>query len=679
MTDLSTLSDSDLEALSKGDMSKVSDDGLAHLSKGPDIVARAANGIGSVLKFAGDTYDRFGPAPMRAALYNIGDSPLSAFIGQFGRDPRKAPTPTDLAQKMGFSNDKPIVDPKMAALLPPNPSPFSEDITPSDFAQGLSQVTPAQLAGVPIGIAADPFLLAGGVANAGKGVLRGIENGALLAKDTAGLVTKTSAKIADAAMGGSHLEGAVDTASKAANYVGGSVKNSYNAAVEHIFSPKQAPDFSELSGIATKNGIDPALLPESVEFGRGSFLDTAGRARREGPLGEQFKENFHNGLRQVQGALDKKISEVGNGTPMNALEAGAALRKGYNEGLAKFFDGIDMTHDEVLKYAPGLHVDRDSMESINSTVNGIEKFAKGRLERGITSEQRAQAQELMNAVSAIRSGNGSYKQTTEALRDIGQVAFGNIPGKQIPADTENLRKLYFALDDGLIQTVRKHVNPAFADELQANNQSMSAMFKNKEQVSSILSDPHIAPETAFQRTVMSGDSDQIQALRKILSPEAFDQQRAAFVNNLIKREADGTFNLQTLYSAMRNKEAQLRVLFEDKPQALLEMGELLKLGDRFGKAVLSTSGTGASNVFHHLSSSIKEGAMSDTLINSLKDRARNGAQAGAVAPLVPLNGAGYSPLSAAAKAAQVITGPAEGPSRVPSDDAVQRRLNNSRR
>ena len=57
--DLSKLSDSDLEAVSKGDMSKVSDEGLQHLSgapapqAAPSDLSEAVEGKKEMAKYAG--------------------------------------------------------------------------------------------------------------------------------------------------------------------------------------------------------------------------------------------------------------------------------------------------------------------------------------------------------------------------------------------------------------------------------------------------------------------------------------------------------------------------------------------------------------------------------------------------------------------------------------------------
>lgn len=619
--------------------------------------------IGKGLEWVGEKYDRYVTAPTRAAIMeemNQGfqGKPISAFARQFGEDPSKAPSGTQIAEKMGISNDPRLLSsletggsPEeamfQAAFEGAKGKPIEGEMTMPSGPLDPSQLTPANAAGAGISAFADPLLVApvGKIAKGGAKLIgKGISGTTELAGKALDTVAGTTDLITGTEAAGKAYRGAGRMIDSAAN-----VGEAANLALKKVFSPKIAEDFGELAKIAEKNGIDPALLPESVEFGPGSFIERAARARREGPIGEKYLEQFNQAYDQVQGALEKRIGQIsGTAAPVSAPEAGLVLRKGFDEAIKDFWNSIELTHDSVVsKYAPGLYVDRGELQKVNSVINGIEKFAKGRLQRGITAEARSQAQELLNAVEAFRAGNGSYKQTVEALRDIGEAAFGttNYPGK-IPSDTKKLRDLYFSIDEALINTVEKHVSPEMAAELKANNQAISRLFEQQNQVGYVLADKALAPEAAFKKLIMNGDTDQLATLQKMLTPETMQKMKGAFIESLIKREPDGSFSLKTLFNAMRNKQTQMSMLFS--PKEITEIGELLRLGERLGNPVMSTSGTGASNVFHHILDSLKSGVANDTMIENLKAKAR------ATPALPPPPESSRAPLWYLAKGAQAI-------------------------
>lgn len=102
--DLSNLSDQDVEAISKGDLSKVSDAGLQHIASGgnPSLGKRALDLAVSV----GKKVDSYTGAPVRSAIsaYQNDKSPLQAYMDQFGKDTENVPTGKQIAQKAGISD-----------------------------------------------------------------------------------------------------------------------------------------------------------------------------------------------------------------------------------------------------------------------------------------------------------------------------------------------------------------------------------------------------------------------------------------------------------------------------------------------------------------------------------------------------------------------------------------------
>lgn len=368
---------------------------------------------------------------------------------------------------------------------------------------------------------------------------------------------------------------------------------SAKSRLKSYWSPDVDSKFHEFVEIAKKNGIDPSTLPESIKFGPDSSASRASRAIAEGRFGEETLKRFHRGIEQVQNAFNRKIEKYSGGLPVDEVTAGKVLRDSYDEGVSRFFDKMDITHNTIMDMAPGLQMTPSAMEKINSSLAGIEKFAKGRLIRGVTDTQRGQAKQLLSAAEAIRSSNGSYKQTVEALRDIGEAAFQSKNSlADTPVDVQKMRKIYNDLNLGLIDTVKSTLGKDIASSLVANNKSMSEFFSDNSLVSRLMGDKAIAPEKAFRSLILNGDSERINVLKRILPPEKWNYFKGAVLENIIKRDPEGGFAFKQLHNTLRNKSSALEAIFE--PTEFIENADLVRLGDRFGSPVLSSSGTGAS-------------------------------------------------------------------------------------
>ena len=455
---------------------------------------------------------------------------------------------------------------------------------------------------------------------AGGGLAKGVEKGFQAAK---GLPAKLIQKQTPAGTG-SLESGAMQIADQDPNAfkeVATSIKN----RVKSYFNPEVDPKFDEFVDIAKRNGIDPNILPESVKFGPDSSASRAARNLAEGRFGEETLKRFNESLGQVREAYNKKILNYSKGLPVDEVSAGKILRDSYDEGVSKFFDQMDFTHNTIIDQAPGLTLTPQSLQKIESSLNGVEKFAKGRMSRGVTETQRKQGQQLLNAVDAIRARNGSYKQTVEALRDIGEAAFQSKNSlADVPVDVKKMRKIYNDLNDGLIDTVRSNLGSDIADSLVANNKAMSEFFGDQSLISRVMGDKSIAPEQAFQSLILRGDSQELQALKKILPKEKWDYLKGAALENLAKRDPEGDFTFKQLFSSMRSKKNSLASIFE--PEELADHLGIVRLGDRYGSPVLSSSGTGASLSFNDLTKAVTNPTVDAFAIRNANKAASKAAQ-----------------------------------------------------
>lgn len=594
------------------------------ISEEPSAIAKLGRGALDAAVKVGQFVDSYTGAPTRAAIGSIqdGGSPLSAFTKQFGEDPTKAPTGKEIALKAGVSDD-PLAkftggDVARAAGAIPGPLgalvKMGTALLPNQALKAEFQPSAADVSGLGIDLAADPTNILP-LSGAARGVLKAApiaaRGGSVLAKGAGQLAAQGIRKLP---AGNSVVKG-LQVAAEAPAAVKG--------ALEHVFKPTQATDFPQLAAVAQKHGIDPSLIPESVEFGENSFISRASRGLREGPLGQPDLERFEEFRSAVQQATDSQLAKIGGGAPLSPVQAGATIRQGYDDAVERLFGDVDFTYNEVIRQAPGIRLTKDAAERLNSKLAGLEKWANGQLQRGITNTEKGQAQQVLNAVAAVRAGNGSLKQTYEAMSQIGRHAFkkGANALNDTPVDVKKFQDLYFTLRDEFINSTASQMGDDVANALIDSNQQITMFNANKKYVADLIGKDTLADERLFNSLIVNGDSKRIAALKEILSPEQLQQLKGAMLENLIKRDPDGAFNFATLHSAMRNKKNVLMALFS--PEELVEFGELVKLGERAGPSVLSSSGTGASNQFRDLLKGVGDNTLTRSVVSGIKESARS--------------------------------------------------------
>lgn len=529
---------------------------------------------------------------------------------------------------------------------------LAEDTNPKSYIAGEFGGSLATAA-APIGSAAT--LVKAGLTGAGMGAAAGL--GASEAKDAAGMakdtfksgiiggVTGSAGKLAAEKI--PVFKGFLNTKADEASEAGlkaievpapppskSVVKNvavSTGKRVKSYFNPKLSKDWEDFKRIAKKNNIDLNLLPESVKFGKDSSASRAARNLAEGRFGEETLRKFRDGFDQVINAFDNKIAGYSK-DPLDEITAGNKLRQGFDEGVSNFFDQMDITHNSIMEMAPGMQLTEKSLNSIQSTLNGIQKYAIGRVKRGITMTDQTQGEQLLRAVKQFQEVNGSYKQMVEALRDIGKAAYSTTyPHGDIPVDVKQMRKLYNELNDSLLDTVETHLGKDIKNQLVSNNKAMSEFFGDKSLVGGVLGDRNIAPEKAFRTLVMNGDSLRINALKKILPPEYLQYLKGAALENLTKRNTEKGFTFTQLHNALSRKKSGLSTLFE--PDELNEVYDIVRLGDAFGEPFLSRSGTGASLSYKDLWE-IPSNIFVDTLPVALANRVEGKAAQQVAAPVM---------------------------------------------
>ena len=555
--------------------------------KGPGFLQSIGQGALEAVGEVGKFVDTYSGAPTRAALGQLVtgqgvSNAASAFGEQFGEDPSKAPTGKDVYLNAGLPEFSIIDDP-------------TKEIDDSLRAQGFSVpveesagITGSGALGFVVDVLADPtnYIPVGAVA---KGIGKGISKGAkAVGRGTLAAVETTK--------GGRVVLSVADDTAKALDNVLTSIKKSFN--------PSQADDFADISNLAKKHGIDPSILPETVEFGPSSTIAKKAKYIAEGPAGEATQLRFRKAQNEVARALDDKIKTMGGGSVLSDAEAGNLLTESYNNAIKNFFDQDFTTNAKIIGDNPGLMLSENASKSFQSKLNGIEKFAKGRTTRGFGA-QNAQAKQLLKDIDALRNsitkdGGISYKQASEALSNLGEEAFKKIPEgiERIPVDRKKLQEMYFSLRESMSNTVADKVSPEIATELANSNAIISDFLTEKGAINKLFS-KNVAPEKIAKSLIDNTDTKRIQAIQNIFSmsgdTEALKQFKGFVADKLIKKGKNGN----PLYTTTINNLGKNRDIIEAvfSPSEISDLGDILKIGDRVGDFVLNPSGTNVASRF----------------------------------------------------------------------------------
>lgn len=600
----------------------------------------------SLITQAGEAYDRFsGSASLRRGIGEYQDSgslmnAANAFIDQFSRPADQAPTGKEIALKAGLNDEHATVK-RNPMQVADEARAFNRPVAGEQKAYSQSDV-----AGLGVDIVADPLSL--------------IPFGVLYKSGAKGAraALKGSAKAADIATGTKFIRAgeAVGDAAKAAAESTKSAK----IQLSKLFKPDIAPDFKNLKAIAEKNGIATDWLPEAVEFGENSVISRHARNTAEGPLGGDSLQKFEKFTQDVSNAAENNIAKIGGGYVPGKQEAGRLIREGFDEGVDRFFQGMGETYGNALKLAPDLKLDPKSSKILSSNLNELEMWAKGRIGRSadaekvlnnplakkgdvtkatnemlnvmdstheaITNTQKAQAQEVLQAVKVVRNAvqrsGGSLQQVYSAMREIGDIAFKSKNSlAEVPSDVRKFQDLYFKLQKGATESIRSGLGDDFAKALEANNSEMSKFFTHRGRLTNVIGNKNLADEKVFESLIMRGDSQRIDDLKSIISQENFNKLKASYLDNMVVRDADGVINFNSTRKKLNLQKDKLKNIYS--ADELESLDEVLKLGDRAGKPVLSSSGTGASNMFKDLVGTMQSKIGGDVLIENLKKGARS--------------------------------------------------------
>lgn len=393
--------------------------------------------------------------------------------------------------------------------------------------------------------------------------------------------------------------------------------------MKKYFSPSVASDAKAFQATAAKHNLP--LLEEHL-YGPASDITIGTKHLREKPFAQELRIKFNEALGQVNNAIDSTIAKVSPGKQLNsAQEAGDYISDSMRKAGKEFFDSLDVTYKTIVKNAPGLELSEKSQRSIYSSLNGIQKMAKGIQQRGL-GERKKEAGILLDAVDSLRQGNGSLKQTVEALKNIGDEAFRKAAHgtEKVSLYQKELQGLYFDVQKQIINSVRTEYGEDAAKQLLKNNALVHQFLGDKNILKKLVGGEDIAGEKVFNALVKSGDSKMATTLRAFLPKENVQAIKSAALNGLVKRNADGHILYRATINNIEKKKDFLASLFE--PQELQEVGDLLHYGARAGDGMLNTSKTNVSKEYSGVLNAIGQTALNTVKGKSYIEMAKRSAQ-----------------------------------------------------
>ncbi len=596
-------------------------DDLSLLDK---IGSTAANIVLPPLAFVGRQLDRVTTAPIRAGLGQVQQNRIDrggraeglskftdpneykdvgTFLGtaikNFGADPDKSPTAGKIAEGYGVPS---------TALSDVAPSLYNETGKGIQLKKGgFFDPTASGTVGA-IGELAVPI--------PGMSELKMLGNTAKPIAKMAGEGVEGLARGADLLTGTKAATGSIN-ATKSLIKTTGDAFESARQGITSAFNPKQADDFTHSVKTALENGIDPKLLPEAVEFGKNHMATRTARVQAEGLAGQELLDKHAEGLDQVRKAIHRDIEKIGGSAPVTVQDAGSVLREGFNEGVDRAFDAINTTHKDIIAQVPDLMMDPQQLQKITPKLQDLEAWAKAKSENGLTKTAKEQGNQILNAIDVFKRKGQTYAGSYEALQDIGDVAFKSKNTlADITPDISRFRKLYGDISQAMIGTVENSFGIEKAASLVESNKAMHKIFGDKSLLGKI-GQEGTSDEAIFKSIIDHGDTKRITALKDYLSPEQLNTLKGTFLNEMLKGD---DFTFKRLKNSMENKKTVASVLFE--PTELDNLKNLVNLGDKFGNAVMSTSGTGASNAIREGVKEIGNNILDNTVLGPIKEKAR---------------------------------------------------------
>jgi len=300
-----------------------------------------------------------------------------------------------------------------------------------------------------------------------------------------------------------------------------------------------AADFPKLLEIQKKFDIrgEPTL---ELEFGIDTSLGRAGQRRRlANEMGEADK--FKQLAQQTEDAIERQITTIGGALePLSPTEAGEAIMDAFNNAKNQVFERASVTFSSMDEF-PELAISGAARDKLLKALKPFEKEAAKDIALDLSDTLTKEAKDLLKKIAATKEVTGSFEDTVYVWRKIGQEAFAKPrPGVQIqPTNQKALQKLYFEINDALLDTVRTDVpgGEQIAAEIVENNAILSKFFKQGAKLEKAIGNKE-SGEQVF-KAIALGNTAVAREARELLgevSPDTIDIIKGALVKSFKKEK-----------------------------------------------------------------------------------------------------------------------------------------------
>ena len=606
--------------------------------------------------------ERLVSAPLRAAALPIAAEGLAgitkapeAFKEQFGAAPEEAPSMREVMQVAGVPDTEiplPEVEPaglgiERASLeeftgLPeemrtPAKAPTSEILATG--AEQLLDPTAALMIGAGRAVKGAKFLTspiaagAKGVAGAAGGLAaEGVKSGARGVGEIAGMAYKdipTGMRAGRMAERG--VEGIVEQV------------KSLPETVQKTFQNLKAevrPQYIEQVNLAARTGIPDELITNNATliYGPDAFITKGEKTRAQFGVSSEKNgaKSFDRLGQEINSALGRQVDKVVDRKVVdNQQFSGTALKKAYDRAVSDLFEDNKIRYSSLLENLPegskGVLSDRVRVnlqvklqEMIAAEQDALELATQGKAKRVHRDNLRT-----LDAVSSnLAKSEGQIDRVVKQLQQIGREAYsdkykGVVPNVVETTETKKLLKdLYGELQFAITSTVNE-LDPRLASELVKSNEAQTSFLNKARQFADILGNKDIAPESAYQRIILGGDSDMLKAANELLGyTDEFQQVKGQALLDFLKRDAKDDVSFIPSAKRLNDRRGKMiqQILFE--PGELDDFRGLVTLGVDSGVKNINTSSTGVVNfikaAFSNPLEAVESLATGEQFINVLK-------------------------------------------------------------
>ena len=549
--------------------------------------------IGSAIDYLDAPMREAAMAPARIAQGDIWQA-VSEPIAQFSQPGSEAPSWKQVSEAYGIPEKK-LVSPIVQGQ-PLYGSAYEQ--APPSWEEDKVEVRPSQQAGVLLESALG-----------GKGLSASLK----AAKALGGVALKAGLKVADVAAGSTAPS---ELGKQAGEAIGATIEEAKKAGAE-ILDPRLVNEpvvFGSKEGNVVKE-IFGNEIPSKIKYTPDSEIIRLEEMLADRGGGGEIVKKHNEGVKKVfdyVNDIPMKIAEKTTvGAPLPAKEAGTFLVDKYNDKVREFFNQVDFTRksaalqlrDPEFNFPP---ITDKTASELRRYTNKMKNEVKG-ISIGKTNPVAQEAEELGHIIDDIQKMTGpdlakigNVNELSNKITALGRLAF-EPKSPFAPVDKVRLQQLYHKMNEAFISDVGHYLGPEIAQQLKTNNAKISSFITDVTPIEGMLKDTkhQMASEKIFEALIEKGDSKELDAIQKILTPDEFNVLKASYLSNKLARhtsfypEMGGLPSVQwkTLENGLKRDRTFEYLFPKDEKNKLLAA---LNVGSRLGTPYASKSGTGKS-------------------------------------------------------------------------------------